>query len=356
MRKRIAVCAISIGLLATLPAAAHAGKFTVYAGDPQGLVKPIAFQVLGKKVKAVVALHPSANDFFLHRVTIHTGDQVSFINAGFHTIDLPGSSNKDLPFSMPTGTVSGAKDAAGNPFWFNGQPSEGFNPALFTPSGPKTYDGTTRIDSGLPLGNGKPKPLVVTFTKPGVYKYFCDLHAGMVGYVVVKPKSKPVPSAAQDAAALHKQIATEVITAYNLTKTKVPKDTVDLGAAGPAGVELYAMFPAKLTVNAGTVVTFRMTNASEEQHTATFGPASYLKTLEINGPVFPAPTFYPSDAKPPVVLTSSSHGNGFANTGILANDPSLGLPKSATIQLTQVGTYTFICLIHPFMRGTIVVK
>ncbi|MEA2146847.1 MAG: hypothetical protein QOG59_2434, partial [Solirubrobacteraceae bacterium] len=31
-------------------------------------------------------------------------------------------------------------------------------------------------------------------------------------------------------------------------------------------------------------------------------------------------------------------------------------PVSAQIKFTQAGTYHYICLIHPFMQGTVVVK
>jgi plastocyanin len=76
------------------------------------------------------------------------------------------------------GPVTGVKDAAGSPFWFNGKVSKLFiNPALPSPSGPSTYDGTARAESGLPAGT--PKPYKIKFTKAGTYKYFCDVHQGL---------------------------------------------------------------------------------------------------------------------------------------------------------------------------------
>ena len=120
------------------------------------------------------------------------------------------------------------------------------------------------------------------------------------------------------------------------------------------------MFPATLQVNAGTVVTFAMSKRSFETHTATFGPASYLTPLAnafANAPTIPPIAAYPSDPVQPLTLTPTSHGNGFANTGVLDTDPaSATIPSSGKIDFTTPGTYHFVCLVHPFMRGTIVVK
>jgi plastocyanin len=337
--------------------AAAKGGVVVYAGNPSSVTKSVALKVVGKKgLKRLEALSGSVNDFFLHRVTIHVGQTVTFQIAGFHSVDLPPQGKGDLPFIVPNGTVSGADDAAGNPFWFNGKPSFGIDPGLFAPSGPKTYNGSARIDSGLPLGSGPPKPLRVTFTKAGTFKFFCDLHFGMTGIVIVKPKGKPVPTAAQNHAALVAQVKADILEAKALETAKVPKDTVHVGQAGPNGVELYTMYPARLTVKAGTVVTFTLSKAEEDTHTAAFGPSAYLSSLEINGPTIPGTSVYPSDRAQPLVLDPTSHGNGFANTGALSHDPSLGVPSLGKIKFTKPGTYQFICLIHPFTHGEIVVK
>jgi plastocyanin len=234
-------------------------------------------------------------------------------------------------------------------------PQLGFTPSLLAPTGGTTYNGTDRVNTGLPLG--PPKPFVVTFTKPGTYKYFCDVHPGMIGYVVVKPKGKKVPTAAQDKAALVKQIKAEVKAAIAASKTKIPADTISLGLTKP-GIELFNMFPATLSVKIGTTVTFAMSKNSYEVHTATFGPAKYVQALAkrfAGSVVLPGQVLVPSDPGP-LVATLTSHGNGFSNTGALDQDAATPLPSSAKITFTQAGTYHFICLVHPFMHGTIVVK
>ena len=239
-------------------------------------------------------------------------------------------------------------------------PNLGLNPAVAGRSKGKTYNGSTRLDSGLPPNSGAPKPFVVKFTKPGVYRYFCDVHPGMVGFVVVKPKGKSVPSAKQDAAAVTAQVTAAARAAKKLANTKVPANHVNLGEAGANGLELFAMFPAQRTVKTGAVVTFSITRASREVHTATFGPGAYINGLA--GALFGAPgptaqVLFPSDPTPVIALNPTSHGNGFANIGVVdSQKSSVTIPSSGQIQFTAPGTYHYQCEIHPFMHGTIVVK
>lgn len=335
-----------------LPAAAAAKSRVVYAGGP------VAWSNSLQKHYGA-----SVDNFLINRVAINVGDTVVWNGAslagGFHTVDIPKLNGSDLPFFTATGqTVNGVDDAAGNPFWFDGKvPVLGLNTKLFARSGPAVYNGTSRVDSGLPLGP-KPHNFAVKFTTPGVYKFYCDVHAGMLGYVVVKAKGKPVPSAAQDAAELQAEERHYATEARTVAGTKVPRDQVSLGASGAGGLEVFAMFPATLRVKKGTTVRFSVSKDSREAHTASFGPAPYLKQLSdsFKGPAPAADALYPSDPFGHIVLTPTSHGNGFASTGPLDRDSSTPLPSGAGITFTHPGTYHFICLIHPFMHGTIVVK
>ncbi|HUO71689.1 MAG TPA: hypothetical protein VMU39_13020, partial [Solirubrobacteraceae bacterium] len=102
-----------------------------------------------------------------------------------------------------------------------------------------------------------------------------------------------------------------------------------------------------------------MSKATEETHTVTFGPTKYLNGLAkgFEGTTFPPAGAYPSDPTQPIVLTPKSHGNGFANLGVLDRDPTTPtIPPSGRIKFTKPGVYHFICLIHTQMQGTIVVS
>ena len=138
-----AAIAAGVAVLAVVPAGASAATKTVDMGTPISAQK--AFQ------KAVA----DVNDFFPHGTTIHVGDSIKFVPTGFHTVDFPAKGGKPLGLIAPAGTTSGVLDAAGAPFWFNGQPMLGFTPALGPPGlyGKKvTYTGAKRVESGAPAG------------------------------------------------------------------------------------------------------------------------------------------------------------------------------------------------------------
>ena len=147
-------------------------------------------------------------------------------------------------------------------------------------------------------------------------------------------------------------------------------------APGPAGVPAQAtlngFYPGKLTVHAGDSVKI----SSMTFHTATFGSAANLAAA---GPPFiPDPaggtyadtpndfagnpwffepltrfiynvgTFGPSGDR--VIDDKLVH-----NSGALSPSPD-GKPGTYTFEFPRIGTYQLVCLLHPGMQGTVVVK
>jgi plastocyanin len=353
MRSRLVIVAITAVALAA-PAAAAAATKTVTMG-----VTPKQGKVLQRQLSS------DANQFFPGTVTVHEGDTVRFLPFGFHNADFPKRAGDALPLVVPGAATSGQVDAAGAPFWFNGQPAVGLNPALLKSNFGKTvtYRGAKAVNSGLPLEN-RPKPFKVRFPKAGKFNYFCDVHPGMKGKVHVKRRGA-VPSKRDDARSAAKQVAKALGDARKLRQTDAPPNTVLLGAANRSGVEYFGMLPETLTVPLGTTVDFTMSRPSFEVHTATFGPGdpdkdpnSYLGQLaaSFQGAEFDPRATYPSD--PPgttASFTSSLHGNGFWNTGLLDSVPT-PLPASGRVTFAQAGSFNFYCLVHPFMKGTVLVQ
>jgi plastocyanin len=365
---RGAACIGTAAAVLLLPVAAQAKTKTVFMGLPGKAQKQ--FQGIGNAAGAF----SEVNDFFPHGVTIHVGDKVKFVDQNeFHSVDLPAKGKKPLDLIKPTGTlVSGAVDAAGNPFWFNGKlPNVAFDPKLLKSSFGKkfTYSGRQHILSGVPLGPAK--PLTVKFTKAGTYTYYCNIHLGMKGVVRVVRKARRIPTAKADKKALSKQLKRDLKQARNLANTTaVPANTVDVGASsGKSHVEYYGMLPGSLTVKAGTTLQFRMGPSSVEDHTAAFGPdnpgaqppnpSGYLTTLagtfQGAGPFDPRAVWASDPPSPTPTLTPTSHGNGFWNTGVMDNAKGTPLPASGKVTFSTPGTYNYYCLIHTNMHGTITV-
>jgi plastocyanin len=352
---KVAVAATALCACAA-PSAAQAATKSVFMGTP-----PSSQKAIGEQQQS------DANAFFPKSVAIHVGDKVKFAPVGFHTADFVAKGKKPAPLVSPTGQKAVENDAAGNPFWFT---TAGMDALSFTPSLANglfgksvTFDNTKNVESGLPLAD-KPKPFTITFKKAGSFTYLCDVHPGMKGTVKVLPKSKPVPSAKADAKALKAQVDAALKTAKALANTTSPANTISVGASGAGGIERFAFFPNTLTVPTGTTVTFKMSPKSYDLHTATTGPGdpekeptSYLGKLSasLQSPAFDPAAIYPSDQPgAPASLTPTSHGNGFWGSGFMdASSATPTLPASNAVMFAAPGTYTFYCLIHPFMKATV---
>jgi plastocyanin len=356
-RIRSAAWAGAAAILLALPGVAEARTKSVTMGVPPKTAE--AFQKAGVDV----------NDFFPHRVTINRGDKIRFIPSGFHSFDLPARGQDPLPLVTPTGNkVAGSNDAAGAPFWFNGQDELGLNPALGPPGtfGKKlSYNGAKRRISGLPLGEDL-EPVTVRFKKTGAWTYYCNVHAGMKGVVRVKRKGAAVPSAKADRRAVKRQVARSMKVAERLPKTKTPSGVIDVGVGGPNGEEFFGFVPNAVTVPVGSTLRFRMSPGSYDVHTATTGPGnpeqdpnSYLGQLaaSFQGAVFDPRASYQSEPPPSTgTLTPALHGNGFWNSGVMDTTSASPLPESNAVTFGAPGKYDFYCLIHPFMKATVTVQ
>jgi plastocyanin len=354
---------LGAAILAVLAFAGQAGaaNVTVWAG-PGFLKAPPA----GAPKMA------AANLFFPSRVVVHVGDTVTFKSQEFHTATYLGNHKpSEFQVFVPAegASYSGVNDAAGNPFYFNGQQKFAYNiPQIFAPSGSNVVAGGADVHNSGVLDK---KGYTYRFTKPGDYVFHCLIHPMMTAHVVVKPRAAAVTSTSAILKANAAEVDAAVATAKALDKVAPkPANTVYVGVGkqvGGGSVELMAFKPQRLTVKAGTTVTFRL-NTPMEVHNMVFGPADYLKqsfkTLDLvpDAPGKPNQVwpffFYGTDPAQNGVYTfpgSSSHGNGFFATA-LEGPAGTPLPKTLKITFTSPGTYKYICGVHgPDMNGEIVV-
>jgi plastocyanin len=336
-----ALCAVL-----SVVAPAQAATKTVYLGNPPSAAK------------ALNNLRADVNQYFPESITVRRGDRVRFLPTGLHTVDL--TKGTPVPLVSPGAPISGAKDPAGAAYWFNGRPDLELSPSLLNVKFGKSlsYDGSREVQSGLPLAI---KPLTVKFPKAGSFTYHCNVHPGMKGTVKVLGGKAKAPSVKADAAAVRKQAAKAVKEAKSLQLASVAKNQVLLGNSSRDGVEILSMYPGKMDVTVGTTLTFSISRWSLAAHTATTGPGDPFSEPDsflgkISGSIRETPPFdqagvYPSDPRGvPALLTPALHGNGFWSSGFMDGTSSTPQPKNQQVTIVAPGTYTFYCMLHPFMR------
>jgi plastocyanin len=345
-----------------LPSAAGAATKTVFTGPP--LPKPPAgFPKDG-----------GINQFFPQSIRVAAGDNVKFQITGCPSVVVakPGQAPRFV-IDDETRKVSGVKDAAGADFWFNGQAQPIANPGVFFGAKSGGAFAGKPLASGFPTGSGAPKPWSVRFPKAGTYEMSCPLFAGMTGTITVVGKGKAVPSAKADARRVERQLATAVARVKQLAKAPAPEgDVITAGPDAKTGEILYRFTPAKKTVAVGKPVELTMGDGTREFHTFTFfTDEKATKKLAQNslaplpgtgktGPpvmgIDPLAGLRSEPAGTALVDDNRTHGNGYVNTGLLDTDPKSAWPSKDTITFTAPGTYKYVCLLHPEMRGEVVAQ
>jgi plastocyanin len=292
-------------------------------------------------------------------VTIGVGDSVRWVFSKrvVHTVTFlaPGETRPTLEVPDAAHPYTGFNDAAGAPFWFNGQPSLLIPPEHAFPQGGASTDGTGYRNSGLSAPAFAPYQL--TFTKAGTFRYLCLVHPGMDGTVKVVPQGAPVPTAKADRTARIAEFRRAVKRARKLARFH-PKQNNMVAGHDQRDVAWFRFFPSRRTIKTGQAVRFSIASTSEI-HTISIGPAQAPDLVMVqpqpSGPPrlqFAPQIFLPSDPVLPP-YTGTNHGDGFLNTGVLDTNPQTPPPSSATVTFTAPGSYGFECTIHPGMEGTV---
>lgn len=300
------------------------------------------------------------NQFFPGKLTVNAGDKVTFTSFGFHTVSyLAGKSPAPLIGPAKGAVYEGITDAAGQPFYFDGQQAFSYTESVFGPFGPKAIAGKIPTSAGVIFATSPRKPgkATYTFPKAGVFKLLCQIHPGMGMSVVVKPKGAVVPTAEEVAAKVKLETDAAWAKAKALAATKPRAGTVIVGIdsrkASGGRTTILDFLPALSQVKVGSTVTF-VNRAPSEPHNIGFGPVKYIDKFMKQTDLFPmgpgsknqvTPVFiYGSDPRG-TPYDGKNHGNGFYATP-LTDGLRGGLPNAMRVTFAAPGKYHFICMIH----------
>jgi plastocyanin len=281
------------------------------------------------------------NQFYPRVLTIHPGDKVTWtINSGNepHTISF-GPDSILRPLEKPLAQFM--------PKVVNGKNVLVANPAVFFPSarGPLVESDSgsakTLVSCGVigPAGTPNPQSCTITFPNVGSFEYDCLLHSGVPGFPDMDGTINVVP---------YTMPANHVWTVW--AGTGSPTDAND------------GFVPDHLTVQVGDKVTWK--SGGVFFHTVSFGIDPRKTPLLIpvgSTPQGPILALNPIISTP-VMPAGGVYTGGVANSGIEGLQGNyLDMPGATfvktpfTLTFAKAGTYTYYCLIHPGMVGTITV-
>ena len=280
-------------------------------------------------------------------LVIHVGDRVVWAPVAGHTVTFPAGQPE--PALILPGTAPGE-------FMLG----PGFAPAGVTP-GPGglsgTFDGKSPLNSGEPMQAfpDAPPVLTVTFTNTGTFGYVCLFHPGMRGTVEVRAANAALPETPA-------QAKTRGQVTLGALKSKIQMDAGQIrpfsangvhtslaGIGNGYGASALAFINGDKTINRGDSVVWTQADPFE-LHTVTFSsggpPPEFVEPR-------PQPSGPPQLVIPANVAMQSGttyNGTGLANSGLLQYGGTFALRFDA-----PPGAYSYLCLLHPWMTGTITV-
>ena len=327
--KRIALLA-ALGVL--LPAtAARAATKVVFAGYDTPPGAPIG---------------TVAEGFYPDTVTVHPGDTVQWRFRGLHDVLFLSHGQKRPPFVIADASAKlpTQNDAAGQPYWWSGQPAPVENPLI---------TGSTAVNSGL-AGS----PFARRFKKTGTFHYKDPVHPGVQGTVRVVSRRTRVPAKRADNALAAAQVTHATDTGRALVHAPPPPAGVVEVGREAKGVAVNLFFPSDIEIAGGQSLTFTVPKRGVELHTVTLGPeGGSLTGHAVTDGRFDPLAAFASDPPPSLPdHTGQNHGDGFLSTGLLDGDASTPQPQSATIRFVAAGTYTLVDVLHPGMQATVTVS
>jgi plastocyanin len=340
------------GATAAATAATAAAVLAMVAADDRPALAQGATQGTPQRWEVQVsAADPSKNlilqGYAPNPLAIRVGDTVTWRwspdNPAPHTVTF--TSGKPAPADIMPGPNPGELMLGPGTF--------PIGPAA-APGGAIPYDGTELVNSGIP--NEPNATFSLTFTKTGTFGYLCLLHPGMRGEIEVREAGASLPETPAQAQARGQATIAAVLGRIQTGAAAVQsvnRDGVHTAMAGLGdgfGASAIQFLPADLTVRRGDTVVWAMPDPYEI-HTISF-------TSGGTPPDFVEPRPQPSG--PPMLVIPSTvagpvggatyTGQGLVSSGIVGNGGAYVLKFDA-----PAGTYEYLCLIHPTMRGRVTV-
>jgi plastocyanin len=350
---------------------------------------------------------PDHNEAFLayfpKEVTANPGETVTFDNVGNgepHTVTFgtlvdgavtaaekdpnaqnPPPEDAKLPQLLPQGPGDAIQSAAAPCYLPSGDPPAS-DACSADQQKPTDFTGTqTYYNSGWLAPNDAFVMKLSSSLKPGTYRWMCLLHREtMSGTLTVVAKGTSVPSVSEQTAKGAAELATAVgkvkPAADALAGGSIPElgflpKTAQLAGGltqAEPNVEITEFGKKDVSIPAGGSVTWVVLGP----HTISFNAPADATQLKVNGShlnekaVAPAPQSAPG--QPPPAQTTSTDPNappppprivdggtwdgaGFRSSGLFASFPPAF--DGYKITFSKPGTYTYKCLIHDKMEGTI---
>jgi len=341
--------------------------------------------------------------FFPGAIDVHQGDQLHFTSNGFHTATmLPAGvgpvewfgSQATLGTNQPFAVIEPDEDDGPDAFKFNNNAIFPSNPSCGGQGqAPCAFDGSSVLNSGGPFFGAFDFSATVDVGAGNSFFIVCIIHGADMRMKVnvvgaSEPASDPDDLDAANAAAVEQDIdtANALHERFSARQTKhvTPngKRVWDAWAGVDSNhVALYGFYPQRLEIDKGDRVQWHFDTLTFEDHTVTM-PRD--KALEIAGnspvvcdpdgdggpgpdnpPDLEAPPFCDDPAQLEIELDDRfvpSQGNGAFKGGDLESSGVRGAnaPGDANYQVrfasrSSGAPFKYICLIHPFMRGRVVV-
>lgn len=245
------------------------------------------------------------------------------------------------------------------------------------------FDGTaTWFNSGIipyegTAGNVFDLQLADTI-EPGVYSFYCAFHGPFqAGTIEVVPTDQDIPTPREVSVATREEVSQQVepLRAWYEEARDEGTVTVDgevftgpfAGLPGtpeqPKGGMVNEFMPRDIETTVGEPVTWRLFGP----HTISFDVPEYFPiaefdddgtvryNLDVEAPAGGAPDLPPEEELEgdSVALDGGTwDGSGFWSSGLMWSEGNL----EYSLRFSTPGTYTYACLIHPPMIGTVVVR